>query len=230
MADAFLINQANGQFARIRAVDTGGGVLVPQVGGLGSMVVPGGVLRTGQRLMLPVYAVPIKTNAIAADTMYAYPIPVPVNTLLSGVAVQVGTAVAATLAKFGAALPGADGLPDALLGECPTPQDMNSGTDAELVASFSSAVSVPAGFVWGLFVANGAAQPFTVAPFNYQNQALAQVLGGTAMSHFTLQGGTGATIRVSRAHPYANAFPANLTGWSRANAVPSSPIMAGVVA
>jgi hypothetical protein len=205
----------------------GGGITRAQAGAL---LIPAGTLRSGLRLMLPIYSTPLKTTAIAADTMYAYPILAPVNALISGVAVQVGTAVPGVSAKLGLALPGADGLSATLLAEAPTPVDMNSATDTELVATFSAPVNVPQGFMWGLFVANGVAQPFTVGVFNYNNAALAQALGGTGMSQYTLQGTTGATIRVSRAHTYATAFPTSLTGWTRANTNPSSPVMAAVVA
>ena len=204
------------------------------VGGLtaaqnAARTVPGGILRSGQYIGLPVYSAPVKTTAIVADTMYAFPIPVAANCSLSGVAVHVGTAVAATLAKLGVALPGADGLPDRLLAEAPTPQDMNSLADTAMLAAFSTPVAAPAGFVWGLFVANGLAQPYTLAAFNFHSVALGQALGASTMGSLTLQGATGATIRVSRAHTYATAFPANLTGWSRAAANPSSPYMGALV-
>lgn len=205
----------------------GGGLTSTQAA---ERLIPGGVYRSGQRLMMTISSAPIKSTAIVADTMYAFPIQIAAATTLASVAIQVGAPVAGVSAKLGLATTGPDGLPLTLLAEAPTPVDMNSAVDTELVASFSANVPVSAGFVWGLFVANGVAQPFTLATFNFHSAILSQLLGPVTMSGYTLQGGTGAMIRISRAHTYASAFPATLTGWARTAANPSSPIVVGVVA
>jgi hypothetical protein len=199
---------------------------------LGPLLLPGGVYRSGQRIGLNAGVNYNAVTAIAANVMYAWPIPMAAGATISGVALQIGTAVAATNAKLGLALSDpATGRPGALVAESPNIQNMNTAADAEMLALFSAAQFVPAGVAWGLCVFDGLAQPTTSAgPFDFGNQILSGMLGFTSIQGITLRGGGGATIRLSRAQTYASAFPATLTGWSTANAAPSSPVMCAVVA
>jgi hypothetical protein len=172
----------------------------------------------------------IATNAIAANIMYAWPIQVPAAGTLSGVALQVGTAVPGVSGKLGLAVPGADGFPLTTLAECPTPVDMNSAADTELVAALSSNIARTVGFLWGLCVFNGAAQPITIGAFSQPQAFLGHVVGMTTINGYTGRGVVGGAVRLSRAHTYADAFPATLSGWTVTTATPSSPVMAAVVA
>lgn len=199
--------------------------------GVGALSIPGGVYRSGQRVGLNAGVNYNAVTAVAANVMYAWPIPLAVGATISGVALQIGTAVAATNAKLGLALSDATGRPGALVAESPNIQNMNSAADTEMLALFSVAQPVPAGVVWGLCVFDGLAQPTTSAgPFDFGNQILSGMLGFTSIQGLTLRGAGGATIRLSRAQTYASAFPATLTGWSTANAAPSSPVMCAVIA
>jgi hypothetical protein len=213
----------------VSVFDGDGGITRAQAAGL---LIPGGVYRSAQRVGLPTAGGLNSAAAIAANTMYAWPIPIAAGVTLSGMALQVGTAVAGVSGKLGLALSGADGRPGTLVAEAPTPVDMNSAAAAELVASFSANQTVPAGIVWGLCVFNGLAQPVTLSAFQASNIFLGHFLGAASIQNYTLIGTAGPTIRLSRAHTYADAFPATLTGWTTAtaNAPPSSPVMVAVVA
>lgn len=200
-------------------------------GQVAARLIPGGVYRSGQRVGLPTQGGFSTTTAIAADIMYAWPIPVVGAATFSGVALQVGTAVAGVSGKLGLALSGSDGRPGTLLAEAPTPVDMNSATTTELVAAFSVSVSVSGGIVWGLCVFNGAAQPVSVGVFNSSAILLGYMIGATGIGNYTLLSGVGPVARLSRAQTYASAFPASLTGWTATvSTAPSSPVMVGVVA
>ena len=193
-----------------------------------ALLTPGGVYRSAQRISLPMATTVVLNTAIAANTMYAFPIPMAAGASISGVAIQVGTAVAATSAKLGLALSGPDGRPGPLVAEAPTPVDMNSTALAELVALFTAPQFAPAGVVWGLCVFNGLAQPVTIGAFSSGSQFVGHLIGAISINNYTAQGGT---VRLTRTHTYADAFPASLTGWTAtAGANPSSPIMAAVVA
>jgi hypothetical protein len=195
-----------------------------------NLFVPGGSYRSGQRIG---FAMGVNFNAVtpvASDTMYAFPIPVYANCLISGVALQVGTAVAGVSAKLGLALSGPDGRPGALVAEAPTPVNMNTAADTELVALFSAAQFVPAGVLWGLAVFNGAAQPVTIGNFDLPAPFVGIYNGPTTIQSFTVRGSTGVPVRNSRTQTYASAFPSTLTGWTAASAIPSSPVMVAIAA
>ena len=204
----------------------GTGVTRSQAAGI---AYPAATLRSGQRVGLPVGLANVNNAAIVANTMYAWPILIPAAGTLSGVAVQVGTPVAGVSGKLGIALPGANGFPETLLAECPGAVDMNSAADQELVASFASSLPRPPEMLWGLCVFNGLAQPMTVGAFTSSGNFLGHFLGNTHIGGYTGRG-TSSAVRVSRAHTYADAFPATLSGWSVATANPSSPVMVAVAA
>lgn len=195
---------------------------------VGQMLAP--AYRSGQYVGLPSagsYATP---NAMTADRMYAWPIPISYDTSLAGVAVQVGTAVAGVSGKLGLAYPGDDGWPAALIAECPTPVDMGLSANTELLALFASAAPVRAGIVWGLVVFDGAAQPISCAAFGTSAILLSHLIGPVGMVSYTLQGSPSGRIRLSRTHTYSDAFPLQLTGWGSGSGVPSSPVMVGKIA
>ena len=197
--------------------------------GAAGVTYPATTLRAG-RIGLPAPASTFNTTPVVADTMYAYPILVPSNATITGVALQLGTAVAGVFGKLGLALPGPDGFPLTTLGEGTAAVDMNSLADAELIASFASSLARPPGVLWGLAVFNGAAQPVTIGAFSVHVSLVGHFIGPTTIGNYTGRGATGGSIRLSRAHTYANAFPATLTGWSVANSTPSSPVMVAVTA
>lgn len=203
----------------------GGGLTLGQVGALARPAVP-----TGSRIGLPAGSGYVATNAVASNRMYAYPIPVTKTGSVSGVAIQVGTAVAGVTGILGLAASGPDGYPFALLGEAPAAVDMNSAANTELVASFSSNIPVSVGFVWALCVFNGSAQPVTLGSFITPSSFLGDILGNNSIAGYTSRGASGSMIQFSRAHTYGNAFPSTLTGWARSVAVPSSPVMVAVTA
>lgn len=190
---------------------------------------PATQLRSGQVVGMPHTANAVVATAVVADTMYAWPIPIPAAGSIRGVALQVGTAVAGVSGKLGAALPGPDGLPLTLLAECPTPVDMNSTASTQLLADFTAAIPRQAGLIWGLCVFNGAAQPVTIGAFGAASIQLSHFIGATNISGYTSAGSPGPAVRLTRAQTYAAAFPATLTGWTvTAGANPSSPEMVAV--
>lgn len=188
-------------------------------GGLGSH--PG--IRSGTRVGLPTQGAFLSNVAVAADTMYAYPIIVPDGFLCSAVEIQVGTAVSAS-GKLGIAKSGIDGRPYELIAEAPTAVDMNSTAATILQAVLSRSVFVPSGVVWVLSVFDGAAQPYTIGNFNSAAILPGHLIGPTTLTNYTLAGATGCAHRCSRAQTYSAAFPPLLTGWATANTNPSSPV------
>lgn len=171
------------------------------------------------------------TQAVPADLMYAFPIPIPAQGTFRGVAIQVGTAVAGVSAKLGIAAPGADGFPSTLIAECPTPVDCNLAAGTELLADFTAAISFGPRPLFGLVVFNGGAQP--VSPPTLQPPAafIAQWFGASHIGSLTAVAGPSIINRLFRTHTYASAFPATLTGWAAAaGSNPGSPIMCAVTA
>jgi hypothetical protein len=190
---------------------------------------PGGVYRSGTRVGLPTALTYGLTNAVTADIMYAWPIPVEAPFRASAMEIQVGTLTAGVLGKLGLALPGSDGLPSTLLAECATAVDFNVAADTILNSAITGGVNVPFGWVWGLSVFNGAAQPVNANQFSSPAVFCGHAVGNQSMSGYTTRGSVAASTRVSRAHTYATAFPAVLTGWSVTNTSTSSPTMVVVV-
>ena len=191
---------------------------------------PATQLRSGQVVGLPTYGTASLVTAVAADTMYAYPIPIPASGVLSTINVQVGTLTAGVNGKLGIARPGPDGFPLTLLAECAAPVDFNAAAGTVLAATITGGLPVGPSMLWGLFGANGAAQPALYLSFNTGAAAAGHLMGNTAMSGYTQAGASASVVRVSRAHTYANAFPATLSGWSTNTAAPGSPILTATVA
>jgi hypothetical protein len=191
---------------------------------------PGGLYRSGTRVGLPTGLTYGVTNAVAADVMYAWPIPVEAPFRAASMEIQVGTLTAGVLGKLGLALPGADGLPATLLAECAAAVDFNVAANTILNATITGGVNVPAGWIWGLCVFNGAGQPVSADLASGPAAFAGHAVGNASMSGYTQRGTVGPSARVSRAHTYATAFPASLTGWTTANNVFASPAMVAVVA
>jgi hypothetical protein len=191
---------------------------------------PGGVYRSGTRVSLPLGTGNAVANPVTADLMYAWPIPVEAAFRASAVEIAVGTATPATNAKLGLALPGPDGFPFALLAECAAPVDCSLAADTILQAVITDGVDVPMGWVWGLSVYNGSAQLVRAGAFSNPALPIGHFVGQASMQGYTGRGTVGGSCVVTRAHTYANAFPAQLTGWSTGNTIPSSPYTCVVVA
>jgi hypothetical protein len=191
---------------------------------------PATQLRSGQVIGLPTFGTASLVTAVAADVMYAYPIPVPASGVLNTINVQVGTLTAGVNGKLGIARPGPDGFPLTLLAECPAAVDFNAAAGTVLAATITGGLPVGPSMLWGLFVANGAAQPALYLSFNTGAMASGHLIGNTLMSGYTQAGATASTHRLSRAHTYAAPFPATLTGWTATFTNPGSPILTATAA
>jgi hypothetical protein len=227
MPDNFLVQQANGEWAEIRAIDVGGGVLVPQVNTDSGPGMPG--VRAGTTIGPDIRAAAAATTAIAANTLYGHPLWVPETALFSGMVLSVGTAVPGVSGKMALCAGAPGGVNGALIEESPTILDMNSAANTVLTAAFAAPRLLQRGWYWPMSKFDGAAQPHTMNPGGIMGAGAVLMYGGLSLAAFVRSiGNTGTYYRASVADAYANDFP-TLPALSFFASSPGVPIM-GLVA
>jgi hypothetical protein len=159
--------------------------------------------------------------AVAADTLYFYPIVVKRAVVMDGLALRVGTAVAATNVKMALFenTAGVAGVKQ-LIAACPTAGDMNETAGNTISLDFATPQKIIPGFYWGCALFNGIAQPYTHAG-NVAMSGLADIMGAPNAGTYSTTA-TAATRIVSAGSTYAGGFPdvAPAPTLSQSNVVP----------
>jgi hypothetical protein len=169
------------------------------------------------------------TNAVVADTAYAFPIWLERASPIARITMIVGTSTASVSARLALYdtrhdLP----APGRLLVGSMTEYDMGAAANTVHELMLASPIWHPRGFVWGVSRFNGAAQPRTAQP-NPNNGAAGQLfqamLGAASPLAVHLPNAPNTTCRVTGALAYGAAWPAEFPAPSFGTNAPGSPVI-----
>jgi hypothetical protein len=186
--------------------------------------------RAGKIYVSPVPASVTTNGAVAASTIYFYPIQIFSPVVIESMTLAVGTAVAATLVK--AALYSNDpatGFPSALLAESTQEGDMNSVANTTIALALTATYTAAPGMYWGATKFNGVAQPYTNNVSAGGSGPVAPFYGQDSMRPYGNGGLSSAIQRFTLAQAYASAFPASAAGVAEGTGAPGAPIVGFLV-
>lgn len=156
----------------------------------------------------------VTTGAVAADTIYHFPIVIHRPARVKGIAIRVGVAVPATNVKLGIAS-GETAAAKTLLSAAASAGDMNSVANTTISLDLPAVLPLTPGVYWGLALFNGAAQPYTLGNVP-ANHGLAEYLGGPSMATYTTFVGA---AQLTVAQSYASGFPSSISAPSVATSM-----------
>jgi hypothetical protein len=161
--------------------------------------------RSGRYYCSYVHTAATNNAAVAADTIYFYPIEIKAAVVIDGLAIRVGTAVPSTNVKLALYdnLNGVAGT-KTLLASSASAGDMNETAGNTISLDFVTPYKAIPGFYWGAALFNGSAQPSTHT--NAISLAgLGDIVGGVDMTTYAVATALNRVIVTSNL--YASGFP-----------------------
>jgi hypothetical protein len=159
----------------------------------------------------------------AADTLYAFPIPIYSPVTVDQLTINCTTGVVACLGRMGV-YSHASGAPATLLA---TTGDIDLSTIAVKDAALAASALLPVGLVWLAALFNGAAQASGYLTNGTTATPVNDLFGGAASSFITASTASGRNTRFVRtaAATFASGLPATFGAGTRGAGSPGAPII-----